>query len=170
MGRYWGQRSLFKCNWILLEGSHVPRPCSHVGESLETRLPEGCRQIQFPILFFVRKRKKEFIILNFFLCFLQGEKGIRIVSFAIAFMLSSEKGKRNASVWICFLFSLEKRQKECVSELCFSFCLERKKKKGKRKYCMGEFDFSFLVGQRPMKSAEIQNWFFSWTKSARTAK
>ena len=109
MGRSWGQRSLIKCNWILLEGSLIPRPCLCAGRAWEQGYLEGAGKSNFLFCFCAKKRKKEFIIPNSFLCFLrEREKGIRIAWFAIPFMLSSEKGKRTPSFWIPFLLSWEK--------------------------------------------------------------
>ena len=104
MGRSWGQRLLMK---ILLEGSLVPNPHSCAGESLGTRLPGGCRQIQF----LVRKRKKGTNHSEFLFCFLQ----------------KNEKGMHQSEFLLCFLQINEKETR--VSEFCFYFCHGKEKRK-----------------------------------------
>ena len=150
MGRSWGQRLLFKCNWILLEGSLVPNPYSRAGRTWEQGYLEGTSKSDF----LSEQRKKESIILNSFYAFFNKEK-------------------RNA--WFIFV-SFRKRKKECISLNLF-FVLFRKNAKeraflnsaflfaaeGKKEICHTKLILHFLVGQRTMKSAEIlflENWFF----------
>ena len=137
-------------------------PCSQVPfacwESLGTRLPEGWRQIQFPVLFW-------------------SEKGIYHSEFLFVFPLEKEKRskdcmfcnslyaffrKRNPSFWIPFLFLsekgmfLKKDQRNMRFEFCFSFCL--RKEKGN----MLPIWFFIPGRSKDVKSAKIhflENWF-----------
>ena len=125
MGRSWGQRSLIKCNWILLEGSLVPRPHLRVGRAWKWGYLDSAGKF------------------NFLLCFWQ-RKGKRNSWFWIPFMLSSEKGKGNALFKFFYWFLQKKRKGTNHSEFLLCFLQIMKKE------CM--IQSSFFVSFRKRKN------------------
>ena len=147
-------------------GGYPSRSRLPAGRAWERGYLEGGGKSNFLYCF---GQKKEFITLNFFLCFLRKrKKEIKIACFAIPFMLSSEKGIHHSEFLFCFFQKKEcfwkKTKGTCVSNSVFLFALGRKKE-----ICC-QSDFSFLVGQRMWNQLNpfSRKLIFNWTKSACT--
>ena len=100
------------------------------GGSLETGLPGGCKQIQFP----VRKKENGIHHSEFLLCFLQvNEKGMH----DLEFLFVSFRNRKKECISLNSFYAFFKKERGFF-KFCFSFCC------GKEKGNMPcEFDFSF---------------------------